>query len=204
MTAALPFRAAAILLIAGWALFWAGACTPPWRWWYGISTREYLEMIATHRGIWLWIAASFAIGVLLTLAGLVILASVLRASGDTLWSDLGQAAFLSGSVLWLTSIAFRATATVSAAKETVSSGMVPSWFEPMRNWSGAIFAVYMVLAYLGIAAYGKAMLATGLTPRWLAWTHVVFGLAGSLGFIDRKSTRLNSSHSDRSRMPSSA
>ena len=142
-------------------------------------------MIAAHRGIWLWIAASFAVGVLLTLAGLVILASVLRASGDALWSDLGQAAFLSGSVLWLASIAFRATATVSAAKETVSSGMVPGWFEPMRNWSGAIFAVYMVLAYLGIAAYGKAVLATGLAPRWLAWTHIVFGLAGSLGFIAR-------------------
>jgi hypothetical protein len=178
-------RAAGILLAAGWVLFWAGACTPPYRWWFGISVREYLEMVAAHRGVWLWIAASFAIGVLLTAAGLVVLASALRASGDRLWSDLGQAAFLFGSLLWLASIAFRATATVSAAKETVASGVVPSWFEPLRAWSGAIFAVYMVLAYLGTAAFGRALLATNIGPRWLAWTHVVFGLAGSVGFIAR-------------------
>jgi hypothetical protein len=178
-------RAAAILLIAGWVLFWAGACTPPYRWWYRIPVREYLEMVAAHRGVWLWIAASFAVGVLLTVAGLVVLASALRASGDRLWSDLGQLAFLLGSVLWLASIAFRATGTVSAARETVASGAVPSWFEPMRSWSGAIFAIYMVLGYLAIAAFGRALLLTNVAPRWLAWTHVVFGLAGSVGFLAR-------------------
>ena len=88
-------------------MFWAGAFTPPYRRWFGIPVREYLEMVAAHRRVWLWIAASFAVGVLLTLAGLVVLGSVLRASGDRLWSDLGQAAFLFGSLLWLLSIAFR-------------------------------------------------------------------------------------------------
>src|SRR6185436_14841164 len=133
-------RAAAILLVVGWVTFWAGACTPPYRWWYGIPVREYLELIAQHRFVWLGIAASFAVGVLTTLAGLVLLGTSLRASGDRVWSELGQAAFLFGSVLWLTSIAFRATATVSAAKECATTGVVPPWFEPMRAWSGTIFA----------------------------------------------------------------
>lgn len=178
-------RVSAILLIGGWVMFWAGAFTPPSRWWYPISPKEYLELIASHRGVWLWIAASFAVGVLLTLAGLIVLGTVLRSQGEHLWTELGQAAFLFGSILWLASIAFRATATISAAEETMSTGTVPLWFQPMRNWSGAIFAAYMVLAYLALAAYGKAFLQVQLVPSWVAWTHVVFGLVGALGFIVR-------------------
>ena len=178
-------RAAALLLVGGWVVFWAGAFTPPWRWWYGIPVREYLEMVAAHRIVWLWIAASFTLGVLLTLAGLVVLGAVLRTAGDRVWSELGQAAFLLGSVLWLASIAFRATATVAAANETISSGTVPPWFVPMRTWSGVIFAIYMVLAYLAIAAYGKALLDTALVPRWLGWAHIFFGLLGAVGFVAR-------------------
>jgi hypothetical protein len=53
------------------------------------------------------------------------------------------------------------------------------------EWSGALFAVYMVLAYLAIAAYGKALSATGLAPRWLARTHLIFGLLGAVGFVAR-------------------
>jgi hypothetical protein len=176
-------RIAAVLLVGGCVSFWAGAFTPPWRWWFPIPVRDYLELVAANQGTWLWIAASFALGVLMTLAGLVVLGTVLRAAGDRVWSELGQTAFLFGSVLWLASIAFRATATISAAKETAASGVVPQWFEPMRAWAGAIFAIYMVLAYLAIAAYGKALLATGLSPRWLAWAHTIFGMVGAIGFV---------------------
>jgi hypothetical protein len=127
----------------------------------------------------------FAVGVLLTLTGLIVLGGVLRAAGARVATDLGQAAFAFGGALWLASLAFRATATFSAARETVASGAVPSWFEPLRAWSGALFAIYMVLAYLAIAAYGRALLQTRLVPRWLARAHLIFGLAGALGFVVR-------------------
>jgi hypothetical protein len=178
-------RTAACLLIGGWVIFWAGAMTPPWDWWYPIPAAEYLQLIDAHRWIWLWIAASFAVGVLLTLAGLVVLGTVLRGHGDRLWSELGQTAFVFGSVLWVATIVFRATATISAASETAAAGTVPAWFEPMFLWSNALFAVYMVLAYLAIAAYGRALLDTALVAPWLAKTHVIFGLAGAFGFVVR-------------------
>jgi hypothetical protein len=178
-------KASAVLLVGGWLTFWAGAFTPPYRWWFGIPVREFLEMVAANTAAWLFIAAAFAVGVLLTLAGLVLLGGVLRAAGARGATDLGQAAFLFGGALWLASLAFRATATVSAAKETVASGAVPAWFEPLRAWSGALFAIYMVLAYLAIAAYGRALLRTRLVPRWLARAHLIFGLAGALGFLVR-------------------
>jgi hypothetical protein len=174
-----------MLLVSGWLVFWAGAFTPPYRWWFGIPVREVLEMVDAHRGAWLFIAVSFTVGVLLTLAGLVALAGVLRAAGARLASDLGQTTFSVGAVLWLASLAFRATASVSAARETVATGVVPSWFEPLRAWSGALFAIYMVLAYLAIAAYGRALLQTALAPRWLARSVLIFGLVGAVGFIAR-------------------
>jgi hypothetical protein len=55
----------------------------------------------------------------------------------------------------------------------------------MFLWSNALFAVYMVLAYLAIAAYGRALLDTALVAPWLAKTHVIFGLAGAVGFAVR-------------------
>lgn len=182
----LHLRAAAILLVGGWVTFWAGAVNPAaWRFFTSSSSQEFLDIVAAHQVAWLWIAGSFALGVLLTLTGLIILRAALRAAGDRVWSELGQAAFLFGSILWLASIAFRATTTISAAKETASSGIVPLWFEPLRAWSGALFAIYMVLAYLAISAYAKALLATDLAPRWVARTHLIFGLLGAVGFVAR-------------------
>jgi hypothetical protein len=172
--------------MGGWITFWAGAVNPAAaRFFRGLAVREYLETIDAHRVAWLLIAGSFAAGVLLTLAGLLLLGVALREAGDRLWSVLGQAAYLFGAVLWLATLAFRATATVAAARETVAVGAIPTWFEPMRSWAGALFAIYMVLAYLAIAAFGKALLGTTLAPRWLARTHLIFGLLGAAGFLAR-------------------
>jgi len=179
-------RGAAILFVGGWVTFWAGAVNPAaWQFFTSASLQEFLKIVATHEIAWLCIAGSFALGVLLTLAGFIVLGAALHTAGDQIWSGLGQSAFLFGSVLWLACLAFRVTATVSAARVTASSGEVPPWFEPMRDWASALFAIHMVLAYLAIAAYGKALLATDIAPRWLAWTHLLFGLLGVVGFIAR-------------------
>jgi hypothetical protein len=179
-------RASAFLLVGGWVTFWAGAVNPAAAWFFlPLSVRQQLQAIAAHRAAWLAIAGCFAVGVLLTLAGFVLLAAALHEAGDRVWGALGQAAFAFGAVLWLASIAFRATATVTAAKETAATGTIPVWFDPMRSWAGALFAIYMVLAYLALAAFGRALLATPLAPRWLALTHLIFGLVGAAGFLAR-------------------
>lgn len=179
-------KVAGFFLAGGWITFWAGAVNP-WaaRFFLPMPLREQLEAIDAHRSEWLAIAGCFAVGVLLTLAGLVILGAALRNAGYRYWSELGQVAYSCGAVLWLATIAFRATVTVAAARESVAAGSIPPWFEPMRNWSGALFAIYMVLAYLAISAVGKALLATSFVPRWLARTHIIFGLVGVVGFVAR-------------------
>lgn len=176
-------RAAGVLLIAGWLIFWSGA--PAWRHWTGSAPPKFLEQVAANIGEWYWSAGAFAVGVLLTLFGFLLLGNALRSSGDRVWSELGLTAFFFGALLWIASLTFRVTATVAAANETVASGQTPIWYSGIAQWSGGLFSVYMVLAYLAIAAYGKALHGTIFAPSWMSWTAMVFGLAGSVGFIAR-------------------
>ncbi len=176
-------RWAGILLIAGWVIFWGGAAlwfTGPYR---QPPLDEYLELIASHRTAWYWINGSFLVSVTLTVLGFGAFTSVLRGAGDRLLSELGLLAYVFGAVLWIISLAFRLTLEVWAAQETSQSGVIPVGFEAWRQWAIVLFAIHMILAYLSVAAYGGALLGTGLLAQWLAWTAIVFGLAGVLGFL---------------------
>jgi len=44
----------------------------------------------------------------------------------------------------------------------------------------------MVLSYLACFFLGLAAFSGGLFPTWFAWTAVVFGASGTLGFILEK------------------
>ena len=65
--------------------------------------------------------------------------------------------------------------------------------------------VYMDLWKAGERAGNAGFLKLEETDRGLRWQMRIHGLGESdTGFLDRKSTRLNSSHRSLSRMPSSA
>ena len=72
-------------------------------------------------------------------------------------------------------------------------------FEPLLRWGFVLVILGWAVAkiYLGVALMENSGNATGAVfPAWL--------LPGVWAAADRKSTRLNSSHTDISRMPSSA
>ncbi len=176
-------RWAGILLIAGWVIFWGGAAswfTGPYR---QPALHEFLEIIDTNRTAWFWINGCFLVGVTLTVLGFGAFTSSLRGAGDRLLSELGLLAYVFGALLWIISLAFRLTLEVWAAQESGQSGVIPVGFEAWRQWAHLLFAIHMILGYLSVAAYGGALLGTGLLARWLAWTAIVFGLAGVLGFV---------------------
>ena len=178
-------RWAGILLIAGWIIFWTGASawfTPPYR---QPQLHEFLEIIDTNRTAWYWINGCLLVGVTLTVLGFGAFTSSLRGAGDRLLSELGLVAYVFGALLWIISLAFRLTVEVWAAQETGQSGVIPVGFEAWRQWAVLLFGIYMVLGYFSVAAYGGALQGTGLLARWLAWTAVVFGLAGALGVLVR-------------------
>jgi hypothetical protein len=68
---------------------------------------------------------------------------------------------------------------------TAPDGAPPGLRAAAMLRSGALFTIYMVLAYLAIAAYGRVLLQTALAPRWLARAVLIFGLVGAVDFTAR-------------------
>jgi len=56
----------------------------------------------------------------------------------------------------------------------------------LRLWAGAMYALYMSLAYLATAAYGAAMLKTEWAGKGWGRTFVTFGLLATVGFLARQ------------------
>ncbi len=170
------------LLLTGAIAFWIGAGSPPYKQWTS-PLREYLEVVGTHKLNWYWIHACFVIGVLLTLFGLRILTTLLRGAHLSFLPELGFTGFFFGSILWILSIAFRVTGDLQAGIETVQTGSMPEWIEPLHRWSGLLFGIYMVLAYVSIAVYGEALLQSSIVPFWSARFAFYFGLIAAPLFL---------------------
>lgn len=175
-----PVRAAAVALVLGAIVFWIGACTPPYRWWMGPPVEEFLGLVHAHLGTWRFIAAAFAIAAVVTLPALALLTARLRTVGDPGWSVVGLVLFAAGTPLWLLHLGHRAAVVPWAAAEHARTGLVPTGFVAERQWMGLAFAAYMVLAYLGVAAYGAALARTGVAAR-VGRAAVVFGLVAVPG-----------------------
>ncbi len=167
-------RLAGFLLIFGAAAVWLGAIS-----YVGMS----LPAVAAHRADHLFTVGGFLVGSLLSLAGFTALRADLRERGDVLFSQLGLLALTIGTVCWILHLAFRATVMLVAAQE--SAATAPTWYQPLRLWAGAMYAAYMVLAYLSIASYGAAMQKTGWAGKGWGRTFVAFGLIAAAGFVAR-------------------
>ncbi len=165
-------RYAAALLIVGAVIFWSGATTFP-----GIELQEIAGQLRGH----LWTSGTFLLATVITMAGLFLLTLALRDAGDRVASGLGLIAYLFGATFWTIHLAFRLTVMPWAAREFTRAG-VPDWYEPFRLWSGLMFALYSVLAYAAIAAYGVALLRTRVLARWVGWMCIGFAVLGAPSF----------------------
>jgi hypothetical protein len=97
-----------------------------------------------------------------TSLGFVLLSDILNASGDTFWARLGTTAYLFGAVL------------VVSAEAT---------FVTKNEWNAAQVILYVVLALLGQAAIGAALLQTGVAAAWVGWGTIVWNVSFLIIFI---------------------
>lgn len=160
-------RLAAGILILGAVVFWTGARTFP-----GTSLEEVAASPEGH----LWTSANFLLATLITIAGLGFFTVALREAGDRFAAVAGLFTYSLGAVFWILHLAFRLTVMREVAEEYGRSASTPLWYPPWNEWAGLLFGIYSVLAYLGIVAYGVALLRTGLLARWVGWTCVAVGL----------------------------
>lgn len=179
------WKLAAWLLLAGGVTFWAGAFTPPYKQWMTSDIAEYLGVIGQHRVNWYFINGSFVLGVLTTVFGVHVLNAWIQHQQASLAASIGWLSFTFGAVFWIINLGFRLTVTVWAAADFQESGSVVPIFQSLHQWTGALFAVYMVLAYFGTGWLGVAVRETNAVPVWLSRGMIVFGFAGSLLYLVR-------------------
>ena len=87
--------------------------------------------------------------------GLLLLADLLHAAGDTYLAQLGVAAYLFGAAL-----------VMVAETRFLHDG----------EWNYVQVVSYVVLAFLGEAVLGAALLQTGLVAAWVGWTTLLWNL----------------------------
>jgi hypothetical protein len=174
--------ASGLLLVAGFVAFAVGGLLPPAKAYTG-TPDEQLEVVGKHTKRWIASAFAIATGVVLTLTGLGALSVALTRHGSAVLPVVAVATFGVGAVLFLAELAFRATIMVAVAS---SPDTVPSWFAPLRAWAGAMYWGYMVLAYVGVASVGGAILqAPSVLGAGFGWAAVGFGLLGIVVYLAR-------------------
>lgn len=130
-------------------------------------------VLFTGRALWKWEIKNLAtyliwerslviVPTVTTSLGLVLLSDILNASGDPFWARLGTMAYLFGAVL-----------VVSTETNFVTK----------NEWNAAQVILYVVLALLGQAAIGVALLQTDITAAWIGWIAIIWNMGFLIIFI---------------------
>ncbi|MBI5931304.1 MAG: hypothetical protein HY862_18500 [Chloroflexi bacterium] len=124
-------------------------------------------ILFTGRAIWKWPIGqtpvylrwerSFVVTALIVnVLGLVILEGLLSAAGDTIIARLALVSYLMSAVVVL-------VAEMSYLHN--------------RDWAYPQIVLHVVIAFLSQAAFGAALLQTGLVASWVGWVTIVWNVA---------------------------
>jgi len=94
--------------------------------------------------------------ILVATLGFILLERLLEDAGDRILPPLGMAVFFMGTVLVL-------------AAETFSLHKQEYIYAPI--------VAFVILAFIGQAVFGVAILQTGFVPGWVGWATVIWNLA---------------------------
>jgi hypothetical protein len=142
-------------VVAGWLLILCGMIFVP------------SGLLYAGRAIWKWPVAQsqrylywergLVMGaILVATLGLILLTQLLEGAGDRIVSPLAMTIFLIGTVLVFVA-------------ESFSLKLQEYIYPPI--------VVFVVLAFLGQAAFGVSILRTGYLPGWVGWVTVIWSLA---------------------------
>jgi len=138
------------LLVVGQALVMVGI--------FMFTFRVFLHAPAGERpGYYQWERGMVIGGFLVLALGLAALGSLLRQAGDPLFSDVGLTAYVIGVALL----------TVSEVAWLTAAGLP-------AGLTGGLIRIFVILAFVAQAAFGAAILQTGLLPAWLGWTTIIW------------------------------
>jgi len=169
-----------LALTVGSVLFLIGAGLPPEpQRVFSAPMKEHLAIILRGRARWSWMGHLMTAGVVATAAGLWMFAVT---AGSPMRAIAGAVGYLIGAVLWVLVLTFRGTTLLDVAEEVDRTGEIPGWVEPMQSWTGRMYWIYMLLAYLAIVAVGWTLISLHILAAWIAWFALVYGIVLGLSF----------------------
>lgn len=146
---------AAILLIACFLIFTVGGILFTGRVMWKWPTAQTPSFLRWERG--------FVITALLVnILGLTLLEDLLAIAGASIIARLALVTYLVGAVV------------VMVAEMTYLHN---------REWVYPQIVLHVVLAFLAQAAFGVALLETGLVPTWASWTTIIWNLAWLVSLV---------------------
>jgi len=142
-------------VVAGWLLILSGLIFLPAGLLY--TGRAILKWpSAQSQGYLYWERGLVMGAILVATLGFVLLTQLLEAAGDRIVSPLAMVVFLLGTGLVLAAESF---------------GL------KLQNYMYTPIVVFVVLTFLGQAAFGISILRTGFLPEWVGWATVIWNLA---------------------------
>ncbi|TDE01991.1 hypothetical protein [Jiangella asiatica] len=155
---------------------------------FTLPVREHLEAVADNSAAWRWANVLMGAAVVLLIFGMTIVTTMLERVEERLLSRIALTGLLLAALLWLVFTAFRSTVTVSAAQETVLTGAVPTYYQPLARWGSGLFQIYIVLGCLGLAALGGSLVLAGLVSAWAGWATAAISAATLVHFLSAGDT----------------
>lgn len=142
-------------VVVGWLLILSGILFLPGGLLY--TGRAILKWPAVQSQSFHYWERGFVMAAILVAAlGLALLERLLESAGDGILAPIGMVIFLIGTAL----VFVVETATIS-----------------QKEQGYALTAVFVVLIFLGQAAFGGSILRTGLLPAWAGWATLIWNLA---------------------------
>jgi hypothetical protein len=162
------------LLVIGSITFGVGAGNPylvrAWT-----SPREtFLGIIATHPAAWRFSHVLFIGGAVTVSAGLAALDAIASDGWPRSLTVAGASAFAIGSVLWVISLVYRMAVMPNSARGLADQGQPDPWAADLERLNGGLFAAFIVVSFVGLAAIGIAITAGGPIPALVGWGAAAF------------------------------
>jgi hypothetical protein len=166
----------ALLSVGGAAVMFAAFLPALYPVWIARGVNA-IPLIGQHRGTWQLANWLFAIGAVLTLAGLAALAGLLNRHTTTgTMPSVALTLMALASTLWTANLAFRLSVIVGITDTATAGGAVPGWYEPVNAWTGAMWSAAALTGALAMIGYGLATTAGQVLPGWTGWLAVGFGV----------------------------
>jgi len=142
-------------IVAGWLLILSGVIFVPGGLLY-TGRAIFKWPSAQSKSFLYWERGLVMAAILVAALGLILLERLLGEAGDKVLPPIGMTIFLIGTILVLTA-------------ETFSLQREEYIYIPI--------VAFVILAFIGQAIFGVAILRTGFLPGWVGWAAVIWNLA---------------------------